>query len=419
MADDLSSAPQTGGSEPASAPSTSSGPSTAPAASEGKSSAPAKADKSPSISDAIRSAFNTVEARPPTETERAAAVLRDGPGADEKLVANAKSAAEKQARDATARSEASERTAKGWETRRANMEAAKAAPPVADAATVATPPATPTPTAPSRYQPPQRMSAEAKSTWDAAPEPLRAEVVRMHDELSAGLVKHREGAERWNELAEYDRLSQETYRAPLKETLKNYVEFDRLLATNMPAGIERLVKNQGYESLYQFAKQIVDEVEPDTAFDTENTDLQRRLEETERRLAAYETAQQRRQQEEMEQRSSSIQNQVAEFSKAHPRFDELARDIETELHNPRFAPDLEPMARLQKAYEKVERLNPAPSLSPPAPDIPAPDLVAQTRRGQASITGAPGSGSNPAVRRPVPSSARDAITAAFSKLGIA
>ena len=415
MADDLSSAPQTGGSEPASAPSVNTGPSTAPAASEGKASAPAKADKSPSISDAIRTAFNTVEARPPTETERAAAVLRDGPGADERLIAKAKSAAEKHALDATARSEASERTAKGWETRRANMEAARAAP-VADPTA---PPATPTPTAPSRYQPPQRMSSEAKATWEAAPEPLRAEVVRMHDELSAGLVKHREGAERWNELAEYDRLSQETYKAPLKETLKNYVEFDKLLASNLPAGVERLVRNQGYESLYQFAKQIVDEVEPDTAFDTENTDLQRRLEETEKRLAAYEQAQQRRQQEEMEQRSSSIQNQVAEFSKAHPRFDELARDIETELHNPRFAPDLEPMARLKKAYEKVERLNPAPSLSPPAPDIPAPDYAAQTRRGQASITGAPGAGSNPAARRPVPSSARDAITAAFSKLGIA
>lgn len=414
MADDLASAPQTGGSEPASAPAVDSTPSSAPAF------APAKADKSPSISDAIRSAFNTVEARPPTETERAAAVLRDGPGADEKLVANAKSAAERHVLDAKARSEASERTAKGWETRRANMEAAKAAPPVAEVAKAAEPvSATPQKVEQSRYQPPQRMSAEAKSTWDAAPEPLRAEVVRMHDELSAGLVKHREGAERWNELAEYDRLSQETYKAPLKETLKNYVEFDRLLATNMPAGIERLVKNQGYESLYQFAKQIVDEVEPDTAFDTENTDLQRRLEETERRLAAYETAQQQRQREEMEQRSSSIQNQVAEFSKAHPRFDELARDIETELHNPRFAPDLEPMARLQKAYEKVERLNPAPSLSPPAPDIPAPDLAAQTRRGQASITGAPGSGSNPAARRPAPASARDAITAAFSKLGIA
>ena len=120
MADDLSAAPSMGASEPAPAPAQ------ADTTSAPASEAPKSADKPLSGREAASRALSEVMARAPGETDRAAAVLKEGAGADQKLDATHKDAVTKATDAEKAVNEAAERAKKGWETRRANAEQAKA-----------------------------------------------------------------------------------------------------------------------------------------------------------------------------------------------------------------------------------------------------------------------------------------------------
>ena len=60
---------------------------------------------------------------------------------------------------------------------------------------------------------PERFSNDAKAVWDTAPEPVKAEVDRMHREMTAGIEKHRAKAENYrrqarDEEANAERLDQ-------------------------------------------------------------------------------------------------------------------------------------------------------------------------------------------------------------------
>lgn len=440
MADDLSTAPQAGNSEPVSAPASDAGSSEKPSES-----------KAPSTREALKEAMRTVAAREPSETDKAAAVLKNGAGADDAAVAADRKAKAEAGETIAKNEEASERARKGWETRRENAKAAEAidkqaetigkvvGEKVAEAVkppVEAKPAAEEAPKAPSetKYkEPPQRFAQTAKAEWDKVPETVRAEIDRSHRELQAGLDKYKEGADRWTELAEYAELSQKHYNQPLKETLKHYAELDRGLAdpkTNL-ATLERLVSNMTYVGtdgqvynwdLPQLAQYILDQNEQgmDT-FQNPQADLQRKLDDALARIERFEKGfserETQRAQQERERTTQTLQEQINEFAAQNSRFDELWEDVELELHNPKFAAGKDPMARLKLAYEKVERLNPAPSLAPPAPAIAAPDAAAQTRKASASITGAPGVGSNPA-KKPVPSSSREALKAALAAKGL-
>lgn len=417
---DLATAPQTGASEAATpAPTTAAPETTSVPASEAKS--------APSAREAIERAMDMVNSRPANETEKAVAVLREGQGADDKLAAERTTNADK----AETASEASERARKGWETRRANAEKpeVEAKPAVAEAPKPAEPakPAEPVKAPePSRYQAPARLAPEAKAVWDAAPESLRAEVVRMHDELTAGITKHKAEAERFAPLADFEKRSQEVYNQPLAATLKNYVELDELLSTDPLAGLERIVSSMTYKddagkthnwTLKQLA-QYVTEQDAET-FDNKNLDLERKLDAALKKIDSLEQGLTQNRESETQKRQASITSQIEAFAKEAPRYAELETHILKLLKSDLIDRSGDPARDLKAAYELAERLNPAPSLSPPAPEIPAPDLAAQTRRGQASVSGAPGPGSNPVGKKPVPTSNRDAVKQAFASLGIA
>ena len=436
MADDLSTAPQAGNSEPVSAPASDAGASAKPAES-----------KAPSTRDALKEAFRTVAAREPSETDKAAAVLKDGAGADDAAVA-ADRKAKAEATDAIAtNNEASERARKGWETRRENAKAAEATDKQAETigkvvgekvaeavkpATEAKPVAeeAPKPPVETKYkEAPSRFAPTAKAEWEKTPEPVKAEIDRSIKELENGLQKYKASAERFDELAEYEQLSRQHYNQPLKETLKHYADLDRGLAdpkTNL-ATLERLVSNMKYVGtdgqtynwdLPQLAQYILDQSEQGVStYQDPQADLKAQLAEMQKKLDAFETGVTKQRETERERTTQTLQEQITEFASKNSRFEELYEDIEIELHNPKFAAGKDPLQRLQLAYEKVERLNPAPSLAPPAPAIAAPDVAAQTRKASASITGAPGAGSNLASK-PVPSSSRDALKAAFAAKGL-
>lgn len=442
MADDLS-APQTSAAEPVA--------STDAAPSTGADSKPAAEPKA-SLRETLAEAMKTVKSRAPNETDKAASVLKDGAGADDASEAEHSRAVEKAQAALDAAKEASERGKKSWETRRANAEKAKEAAAAEEAAsktadkqaetigkavaeavkpaeaTAETAKATPSET--KFKEPPQRFTPQAKAEWDKVPETVRAEIDRSLRETQQGIEKYKADAEKWTPLAEYDRLSQEAYKQPLADTLKNYVELDRGLANpeTQLATLERLVSGMQYVAedgktynwdMRQLAEHILAQTEQGVStFQDPVADIRRELADVRKQLAEAQQSQTQRQQAEVQQRTQTVEQQIQKFATENTRFDELFPDIEVLLASPKFPRTGDPVADLKLAYEKAERLNPAPSLSPPAPALPAQDTAAQTRKGQASVTGAPAAGSNPAGRRPVPTSSREALKAAFAAKGL-
>lgn len=437
MADDLSAAPSTGASEPAPA-------SVDTGATSSASDAPKSESKPLSGREAAQRAISEVMSKAPGETDRAAAVLKEGVGADDKLDANHKDAVDQVTAAEKAANEASERVKRGWETRRANMEQAKAeertAEQISEAVKAAVPPpeakvAEPTPAQVETKHPeaPKWMTKQSAAEWQKLPEVVREEVVKRSEAFDKGIQQYKEGAERWTDLAEYAQMSEQYYKQPLKDTLKNYAQLDRDLSNPETAlgALEKIVSGMKYQAedgntynwdLPQLAQFILDQNERGvSSFQNPQADLQRKLDDALSRLDRFEKGQTdyetQRVQQERERSTRTIESQIETFAKANPRFDELFPDMEMILSSPKFQKSGDPVADLKSAYEKAERLNPAPSLSPPAPALPAQDTAAQTRRGTASITGAP-SGSTPAGKRVVASSPREAARMALSKMGM-
>lgn len=436
MADDLSAAPSMGASDAAPAPADT-GAAVSPSAD-----APKSEGKPLSGREAAQRAINEVMARAPGETDRAAAVLKEGVGADDKLDAAHKDALAKATDAEKAVNDAAERAKKGWETRRANQEQAKAeertAEQIAEAVKAAAPKQEQAPAPVAEAKPatietkhpdaPKWMTKQTAAQWNDVPEPMREEIVKRSEAFDQGITKYKESADRYAELSDFEAMSQEFYKQPLKETLKNYAELDKLLHSDPLAAFERLASSMTYQdengktqnwTLKQLAHHIVEQ-DAET-FNNPQADLQRKLDDALARLDKFEKGQSeretQRQQQERERSTNMLQDQIAEFANKNDRFNELYEQIEVELHNPRFEAGKDPIHRLTKAYEKVAKLNPPPSLSPPAPDLPAQDAAVQSRRGTASITGAP-SGSTPAGKRVVASSPREAARMALSKMGL-
>ena len=439
MADDLSAAPSMGASEPAPAPAQ------ADTTSAPASEAPKSADKPLSGREAASRALSEVMARAPGETDRAAAVLKEGAGADQKLDATHKDAVTKATDTERAVNEAAERAKKGWETRRANAEQAKAeertAGQVAEAVKAALPEQQPAP-APEvkpvnvetkHPDAPKWMTKQSASEWQKLPEVVREEIVKRSEAFDQGITKYKESADRWSELTEYEQLSRDYYGQPLKDTLNRYVDLDRGLGNpdTQLATLEKLVSQMKYTAedgnqynwdMPTLAQYVLEQSQQGVeSFQNPQADLQRELADVKKQLAEFKNGfserETQRQQQERERSTNMLQDQIAEFANKNDRFNELYEQIEVELHNPRFEAGKDPIQRLSKAYEKVAKLNPPPSLSPPAPDLPAQDAAVQSRRGTASITGAP-SGSTPAGKRPVASSPREAARMALSKMGM-
>lgn len=425
---DLSSAPSTGGGETAT-PSNDAPPS------------PATEAKAPSAREAISRAMSAVGTGP-NETNKAAAVLKDGPGADDRLTEDHDLAVEKAASDQQAQSEASERARKGWETRRENAEKAKESEQQTKAITEAVKAAVPrpeqkaeTPAAPekpaveSKYKTaPKRFAGLAEGDWDKVPETVRGEIDRAISNLEQGHLKYKESADKFAELTEYEQLSQEYYKQPLKETMKNYADLDRLLHTKPLEAFERLANSMTYQgedgktynwTLKQLAQHILDQ-DQDT-FQNPNSELERKLDVALKKIDAFERGQIQHSETQAEQRKQSIGQQIQNFatSKDAPRYAELEGKIISILKSDLIDKTGDPLTDLKAAYEMAERLNPAPSLKPPAPEIPASDPAAQRQKGSASVSGAPGSGSSPAIRKPAATSNRDAIRQALRQAGVA
>lgn len=293
---------------------------------------------------------------------------------------------------------------------------APAAVPAAAAKDPAATPATEPPAAtPKRtFAAPERFSNDAKAVFDTAPEAVKAEVDRMHREMTAGIEKHRAGAEKYESIRQFDDMATKSGKQ-LKDVLGAYVGMEQLLRSNPLRGLEEVCSNIGV-SLRQVAEIVLGQTPDQARNQSDQTirELRQEVATLKQQLGGVTSSMQ-------QQQTRSIEDQVTSWAADKPHFELIAPHIAAELQA--GAKDLD------AAYEAVLQKHPAlaaiaktaappaePDPKPAASSAAAPDLAAQTDKGSKSIKGAPGPGSEPAKSRPS-SSIKEALKRAAARAG--
>lgn len=275
----------------------------------------------------------------------------------------------------------------------------------------------PTPAADPSKKPsaaPARFSADAKAAWDAAPEPVKAEVARMERELTAGIEKHRARVEA---LRPYDDMAARA-GTTVEAALKSYTELDMLMHQNPLKGMEAICERVGV-SLRDVAQIVLGQT-PDqerSAAEAHVRELKAEVNSLKQQLGGVT-------QRFEKQDHDAVLERVMSFAADKPLFDVLAPHIVAEM-NATGVRDLEQVYQtvLQKHPQLAALASPVSQAASTAADLPAaastaaaPDLEAQTRKGQKSVAGAPGTGSEPAAQ-PRSNSIREALRRAAARAG--
>lgn len=271
------------------------------------------------------------------------------------------------------------------------------------------------PDAPYR-EPPSRFSPDAKTAWETAPDPVKAEVHRAIKELEQGHQKYKADAEAYSEVREYAELAKK-HGTTVKQALDNYIGIERKLQQDPVAGLEQIVANLNLKapdgrplSLHDVAAHILNQ-SPDEQASRQSSTIQQ----LNAKIAQLEQMVGGVTQSIQQQQATATNAEVAAFAKDHPRFEELSEDIAFFLQSDKVPAHLTPRERLSEAYKLAERLNPASVASAPATAVTPPAPL--NPAGQKSITGSPATGSNPAPRKGPAPSLDDAIERAFARTG--
>ena len=220
--------------------------------------------------------------------------------------------------------------------------------------------------------PPQRMAEHAKAEWHAAPESVRGEIHRMHQEFSRAYNNFKGDHETMNSIRQYHELAA-SHGTTLDRALSNYVGMEHKLRGDPIGGLDMIVNNLNLRTpegeritLRDIAYHILSQT-PDQhkALQTQNqtTAISHQLGQLSQQNEALANEVRRMQ---YAQQFTYTRSEVDRFAETHPRFDELGDLIEYEL---KFGHDLE------TAYRRADLLRPNPA--------------AQTRTPDRSISGAP------------------------------
>jgi uncharacterized protein YukE len=265
-----------------------------------------------------------------------------------------------------------------------------------------------------KHAAPERFSPDAKAAWDTAPEPVKAEVSRMHREMTQGIEKHRAAAEKFETVREFDELASKS-GTDLKTALTRYVNMEQALRQNPLKGLEAVCQNIGV-SLRDVAQIVLGQKpeEQQSQADATIRELRQTVTRLEQQVGGVTQHFQR-------QAETSLQDQIARWADSRPHFEIIAPHIAAEMRDGATSLDDAEERVLQK-YPQLATIakastSPKPEEQKPAASAAAaPDLEAQTLRGQKSIKGAPGSGSEPAAQ-PRSSSIKEALKRAAAKAG--
>jgi hypothetical protein len=256
------------------------------------------------------------------------------------------------------------------------------------------------------------MAEHAKRDWAAAPESVRGEIHRMHEEFGRAYNFYRADHEAFKPLRQFHQLAQ-SQGTTLDRALNNYVSMEQKLRTDLLGGLDLIVHNMGLQDpqtgrrldlrdvAYTVLSQSPEQLQQMKQGNAQNAASQQigALHQEINGLKGH------LQQLHTERQFQYTRSQIDHFADdgRHPRFDELGDLIKNEIN---LGFDLE------SAYRRAELLRPA-------------SQAAQTRNPSAqtrtttdrSIYGAPSdvTASNAASRRPkTPSgSVSDAVSKAF------
>jgi len=334
--------------------------------------------------ESLEKAFKKVE--DDEEGEKQANGSPSTPKADPKAAEDTKAAKE----------EGPKRSADGkFAAKEAEKPDAKAAESAEDGQEAKEAPKTPSKVA----EPPARFSAEAKAAWKDAPESVRGEAQRAVRELEHGLQQK---DQQLRPLEPFIKMAREQ-GTTVDAALRNYVGMEQMLRKDPRQGLMTLAQNMGMTP-QQMAGYLTGQPQQKGQQDPRDQQI----------IALTQQVRQMQQQfgqvngTIQEQRQQAVLNQVQQFAADKPRFDELAPEIARMIETG-YASDL------SDAYEKADRMNPAPAPVPQPTAAPAPP--AQTRPAR-SVTGAPTAGSNPGTRKSS-QTRTEALSRAFRSAGLA
>lgn len=256
---------------------------------------------------------------------------------------------------------------------------------------------------------PARFSIDARAAWKDVPEPVKGEVGRAIRELEGGLMQYQQAFE---PLKPYFHMARQS-KTTIHDALARYTALDGALISENPEerlrAIESILDYAGVTP-HDYAGYVLNRKPGEAQMQGEQTlgALRQELADLRNQLGGVSKSIQQRHEDE-------ALRQVEAFAVKNPRLNEpefqtmIVRLLETQMAD-----------SLQSASDMAERLIPAPPAGVPLAATAAANrkpAAAQTRNGNLSVTGAPGSGSNPAKRK-APSTARESVDSAFASLGL-
>lgn len=252
-------------------------------------------------------------------------------------------------------------------------------------------------------EPPARFSTDAKAKWAETHESVRGETERAIRELTEGLTKYKQSAERDAQLTEFHEMAKQAGKE-LPAVVREYVNMENYLRKDLVGGLDNICQRMGV-SLKDVAAHLMGQT-PDqdaSAQDATIRQLNTKIEQLEKQVSTVS-------QTFKKQQETATAKEVEAFAAEHTRFDELSADIEFFLKTR--------TNDLSEAYTLAERLNPAPAkpLTTEASTAPVIDLKAQTEKGQKSINGAPSHGSSPSAKPPS-TSIKESLKRAMAQAG--
>jgi hypothetical protein len=200
------------------------------------------------------------------------------------------------------------------------------------------------------------MAEHAKREWAAAPESVRGEVYRMHDEFGKAYQAYRGAHDAFQPIARFHQMAQE-HGTTLEKALTNYVGIEQKLRSDPIAALDTIVNNLGltdpqtnqriglrdiaYTVLSQSPEQLrqLQMGNQQTAASHQIGALHQEISGLKQQLQQWQTVQQ----------YSYTRSAVDQFAQSHPRVDELGEAIASEL---RLGFDIE------TAYQRAELRRP-------------------------------------------------------------
>lgn len=268
--------------------------------------------------------------------------------------------------------------------------------------------------------PPSRWNPEAKAAWEALPDDnLKNEVYRTVSELEKGYNKHRDGAEKWNALKEYDELAKNA-NTDIPTALKTYTAIDRDLNSTNPQeklrAIDHIFRTAGIDKT-AFAKYVLGNQAPQQPGQQSNIQhipAQQRESPLVRQLQ-QQIAELKQQTEGVtktiqQQQEAQIEQEWQAWSKDKPLANDLLEPIQHYLNEGLDLDEAYERAK-QDMDERLKSLGYAPMNTRPASQA-----IPNGKTGK-SLTGAPSAGSTPGTS-PRSKSPADAVKRAMQIAGM-